>query len=603
MHENKKSLLSGLREKLQKLINVFVVQKKEGHVYDTENNTLNIAKILDDEGISHLFKSFEFSSFQYEKLFDLEMGRVGRYKDYESIIMRIPEANKAVTIISDSVLAPNIGNKTNTLHLDPVQGPIGKKGLEIVKLILDKTKMELKILPSFVFGTCLYGDTFIEIKKTLDSPKFIIHDPKKCILLFDKMTDIELGLIVQLDTDQKSLLVDLLAKNLPTLQIELPQQRRNTVVVSSETKKPMSEREIQDLTLIINDAVKEMGAKIKYIQPSHYVHMSITSNNMYSPYGTSVLDAVRSIAKQLLLNEAALSIARVTRAPSRKLFGVECGNMPESEVPSFIEGVKNQIKRDKVIDTSKGLSIDSIPDLLSIDEDYWSRTVGGTSLLTIESIPGDDLSTNIEDMEYWKKKLLSSLGVPPAYLANEEGTSTRALLTLEDVNFARQIKKLQTDVNIGLNQLIDNCLIIMGYPELVGSVTISLPEPQNLEDNIRLENMSNRISVASDLKGMIPNISMKWLAKNIIGLTEEELQEMEKEKEEEKKMEIFKNPEDENMGEMGGSSGGGFSDVETFGESDFGSEEPEETTEEEELPQMGGEESGMETSETVSPES
>jgi len=420
--------------------------------------------------------------------------------------------------------------------------------------------------------------------------------------LIDKMTDIELGLIVQLDTDQKSLLVDLLAKNLPTLQIELPQQRRNTVVVSSETKKPMSEREIQDLTLIINDAVKEMGAKIKYIQPSHYVHMSITSNNMYSPYGTSVLDAVRSIAKQLLLNEAALSIARVTRAPSRKLFGVECGNMPESEVPSFIEGVKNQIKRDKVIDTSKGLSIDSIPDLLSIDEDYWSRTVGGTSLLTIESIPGDDLSTNIEDMEYWKKKLLSSLGVPPAYLANEEGTSTRALLTLEDVNFARQIKKLQTDINIGLNQLVDNCLIIMGYPELVGSVTISLPEPQNLEDNIRLENMSNRISVASDLKGMIPNISMKWLAKNIIGLTEEELQKMEKEKEEEKKMTIFKNPEDENMGEMGGSSGGGFGDVETFGESDFGSEEPEETTEEE-LPQMGGEESGMETSETVSPES
>ena len=60
MDENKKPLLSGLREKLQKLINVFVVQKKEEPAYDINNNTLNIAKILDDEGINHLFKSFEF---------------------------------------------------------------------------------------------------------------------------------------------------------------------------------------------------------------------------------------------------------------------------------------------------------------------------------------------------------------------------------------------------------------------------------------------------------------------------------------------------------------------------------------------------------------
>jgi len=590
-------ITSGLREKLQKLINVFVKEKSDEHIYNSKDRTLNLAKIVDEEGIHSIFRSFEFSPFQYEKLFDLEMGRIGRYKDYESIIMRIPEANKALTIISDAVMAPNLGKKTNTLNLDPVRGMIGKKGLEIIKLILDKTKMELKILPSFIFGTCLYGDTFIEIKKTQNAPRFIVHDPKRCVLLFDKATDIELGLVVQLDNDNKSVLLDLIAKNLPTLNIELPEGRRNSIVVSSINKQPMSERALKDLESIVQDAVNELGAKIKYIQPSHYVHMSITSNNIYSPYGTSVLDAVRSIAKQLLLNEAALSIARVTRAPSRKQFSVECGNMPESEVPSFMEGVKNQIKREKIIDTSKGLSIDSIPDILSIDEDYWTRSVGGTPLLTVENIPGDDLSTNIDDMEYWKKKLLSSLGIPPAYLANEEGTSTRALLTLEDINFSRQIKKLQIDINIGLNQLIDNCLIIMGYPELVGSVTISLPEPQNIEDNVRLENMSNRISVANDLKGLIPYISVKWLAKNIIGLTEEELKEMEKEKDEEKKMAIFYNPDELENNPIGYGEGGGFSNVETFG----GSSPIEEETGEE-FPEMGGEEEGMGTSETIEPE-
>jgi hypothetical protein len=531
----KNSIVGAIGDRLNDILKRYTEIATDNQIYNESGKKVDLTKLIPPKELSRILQAVTsgsvFGESLFEKFFDLSMGRAGRYSEYEQLLYRIPEAAQALQIYVDSILAPNIGDRENNILFNiEKDGRVGSNAKELIQVILKKTSF-YDFLPQIIYTTLLYGDCFIEIDKTKSGIRYILHTPKNCTILYDAKTDIELGLIIQQDSES-SKLFDMLSQAYPSLTINVPD--RVISVISNKVYLANSNNSYEynsvktQIEELIKDVFKDYGAKYKYLPPGHYVRFPIYYNNMYYPYGTSIFDPIRSIAKQLLLVEAALSIYRATRTPLRTMWTVEVGSTPEDQISGLINGIMNRVRRQKIIDPDNGTgtSLDSIPEMMTFEEDVWSPSINGAPLIKAEPLQSGDVQPYINDAEYFKKKLLGALGIPPAYLAAEEGASTRALLTLEDIRFSRTIKKYQSDINAGLRDLVDACFIITGHPEYLGCISISLPEPKNVEDNIRIENLNNRLTTANSFMDIFPNIPKLWVLKNVVGLTDDDIDEM-----------------------------------------------------------------------------
>lgn len=564
-------LLGNIGDRLQEVLKHHLRLTKDNLIYDEIGKKLDLTKMIPPQDLSRVLQTMATTGYSgmslFEKFFDLSMGRAGRYTEYEQMLYRVPEAAQALQIYVDSILAPNVGNRENQMLFDSFSNTrTSEVGLELAQSILRQTGF-YDILPQIIHTALLYGDCFQELDKTSSGIRYILYPPKNVTLLYDEKTDIELGILIQ-QTDDQSNILKMLSYVYPSLSIAAP-QRVVSVVSNVVSKNPPNTAELKtaehQIEELLKDLIKDYGAKYKYLPPSKYVKFSVFCNNMYYPYGTSIFDSIRSVAKQLLLIESALAIYRATRTPLRTLWTVEVGSTPEDQISGLINGIMNRIRRQRVIDpdVGGGTAIDSIPEIMSLEEDIWTPSINGSSLIKAEPINPADTSAYTEDAEYFKRKILAGLGIPPAYLASEQGASTRALLTLEDIRFSRTIKKYQTDFNNSLNVLINNCFILLNKAELINSVTIALPEPRNIEDNIRIENISNRINTADSFMSSFPNVPKLWIMRNIIGISDQEIEEMEETIKEQEDYAIFREQyESEEKGEenfpSGGGGGGGF---------------------------------------------
>ena len=157
-------------------------------------------------------------------------------------------------------------------------------------------------------------------------------------------------------------------------------------------------------------------------------HFRILGNDKYAPYGTSVLEPARRIWRQLTLLEDAMMAYRIVRSPERRIFYVDVGGIPESEVEQHMQRIVTQMKRNQVIDEATG-RVDLRYNPMSIDEDYFIPVRGGTSNTKVESLPGGTYTGDIEDVKYLRDKLFSALKIPPAYLTQgEEGSEDKTTL-------------------------------------------------------------------------------------------------------------------------------------------------------------------------------
>ncbi|HPO11496.1 MAG TPA: portal protein [bacterium] len=530
-----KAILGEIGDKLDNLLKQYTRIKNKSEFYDPTNKKLDLTQLIPAKEFSRLLESVSGANFGnasnlFERFFDISVGRFSRYTDYEQLVYRIPEAAQALQIYVDSILAPNASEKENGINYDFGYGD--EHHFETAKILIQNIFQRtnfFNVLPQIIYTALLYGDCFVELDETYSGIRYILHTPKKASIVHDTVTDIELGLVIQMP-DSKSKTLEMLSKSFPSLRVNLP---KTAISVLSDKKLltdkknsleiEFAKKQIEEL---VGDLLQTEGSNFKYLAPHKYVKFSIYYNNMYYPYGTSIFDPIRSVAKQLLLIESALAIYRATRTPIRTLWNVEVGSTPDDQIPRLINGIMNRVRRQKVVDSEVGGSIDSIPEMMSLEEDIWSPTISGTPLLKAENIPSGDTTPYVNDAEYFKKKLISGLGIPPAYLAEEQGASTRALLTLEDVRFSRTVKKYQGDINNGLNDLINSCFILLNQSHLTNAVNISLPNPSSIEDNLRIDNIAKRIDIGRSLSENYPNIPKSWILSNIVGFTEDEIEEM-----------------------------------------------------------------------------
>ena len=148
-------------------------------------------------------------------------------------------------------------------------------------------------------------------------------------------------------------------------------------------------------------------------------HFRILGNDKYSPYGTSVLEAARRIWRQLILLEDAMMAYRIVRAPDRKMFKIDVGQIPPNEVEQYMQKVISSMKRNSIVDQSTG-RVDLRYNPLSVEEDYFIP-VRGNSNTDITNLAGGTRTGDIDDVKYLRDKLFSALKVPASYLTNAEG--------------------------------------------------------------------------------------------------------------------------------------------------------------------------------------
>lgn len=216
------------------------------------------------------------------------------------------------------------------------------------------------------------------------------------------------------------------------------------------------------------------------------IHFRLLGNDAYLPYGSSVLEPVRRIWRQLILIEDAMLVYRIVRSPERRVFHIEIANTPPEHVDAFIEQVKTQMKRNTVIDNSTG-RVDLRYNPLSVEEDYFLPK-RGEQKSQIDTLSGGQFTGDIEDVQYIQSKMFAGIKIPRAYLGYEDQLGSKATLAQEDVRFAKTIERIQSLFAAELMKIAILHLAILGFtgPDLVnfklemaGSSTIA--EQQKLE--------------------------------------------------------------------------------------------------------------------------
>ena len=257
-------------------------------------------------------------------------------------------------------------------------------------------------------------------------------------------------------------------------------------------------------------------------------HFRILGNDKFAPYGTSILEPSRRIWRQLTLLEDAVMAYRIVRSPERRVFYIDVGNVPPEDVEQYMQKVMTQMKRNQIVDVDSG-RVDLRYNPFSVEEDYYIPVRGQASGTKIDSISGGSYTGDIDDVKYLRDKLFSALKIPMSYLSMGDGASEdKSTLAQKDIRFARTIQRLQRSVVSELEKIAIIHLFTLGYRgnDLL-SFKLSLNNPSKLAELQELEHWKARFEAADGASQGY--FSRRWVANNILNVTEKEFERMQSE--------------------------------------------------------------------------
>ena len=253
-------------------------------------------------------------------------------------------------------------------------------------------------------------------------------------------------------------------------------------------------------------------------------HMRLLGNDAFLPYGSSVLEPARRIWRQMILLEDAMLVHRIVRAPGRRIFYIDVGNVPPEEVANYMEQAQSSLKRTSIVDKSTG-RVDLRYNPLSIDEDYFIPVRGGDSGTKIEPLGGDTIAGETQDVEYIQKKLFAALKIPKAYLGYDEGLGAKATLSQEDIRFSRTIARIQRTVLSEMNKIAIVHLYCNGFSdEDLLDFKLMLSNPSTIAQQQKLELYNGRFTTAASALQTAGLVDRRWVQKNILRLSDEEIE-------------------------------------------------------------------------------
>tara|TARA_R110001583_G_scaffold3293_15_gene21326 strand:- start:8432 stop:10270 length:1839 start_codon:yes stop_codon:yes gene_type:complete len=288
-----------------------------------------------------------------------------------------------------------------------------------------------------------------------------------------------------------------------------------------DPQRPEYVRFLHDPSFAGTNATAVNSTSKTYYENYEMAHFRMLNDTNWLPYGKSIIESGRKTWKQLTLMEDAMMIHRIMRAPEKRVFNIDIGNIPPSEVDNYMQQVIGRMKKTPYIDQNTG-DYNLKFNLQNMMEDFYLPTRGGNSGTSIDSLAGMEW-TGTEDIEYLKNRLLASLRVPKAFLGYEEGVDGKATLAALDVRFARTIERIQRIVVSELTKIGLVHLYSQGYSdEDLVDFELKLTNPSTIYEQEKLELWSTKISLADSIRDN-KMLSEDWIYENIFGIVNDEV--------------------------------------------------------------------------------
>lgn len=369
-----------------------------------------------------------------------ELNRKRRYADYEEMD-EYPEIGSAFDIYADDTTSNGMRGGERWL----IKGK-NSMAIEEVERLFDRLRLD-KLLWDITRNTVKYGDCFNEMIVDVNKPKEGIKKIKVLNPNFMLRVEDEYGYL----------------------------------------KKFL--QEIPDMDSVGHGQYGGDKPR-KYIELDKHqiVHFRLhTSDPLFYPYGKSIAALCHRTFRNLKMMEDAMMIYRLSRAPERRIFYVDTGNLPTSKAEMFIERLKQKFKKEKFYNSSQN-QVNARYNPMSMDEDFFIATRNGKGT-KIDTLPGAQNLGEIEDVRYYRDKLLAALKIPKDYIVEKDSSPERkANLSQLDVKFARTIQRVQVDIETGLENIAKRHLQLVGYPaSIIREIKVKLPEPSDMSAKRKLD--------------------------------------------------------------------------------------------------------------------
>jgi hypothetical protein len=208
------------------------------------------------------------------------------------------------------------------------------------------------------------------------------------------------------------------------------------------------------------------------------------------------------------------------------MFKVFVGNMNDDDVEAYVQRVANKFKREQIVDSKTG-NVDMRFNQMAVDQDYFIPVRDPAAPDPITTLPGATNLSEIADIEYIQKKLLTALRVPKAFLGFEEVVGDGKNLSLQDIRFARTINRIQKSMIQELNKIAIVHLFLLGFEDELSNFTLGLTNPSTQADLLKIDVWKEKVLLYKDLVADPGNgiqaTSSTWAKKHIFGWSDEEI--------------------------------------------------------------------------------
>lgn len=262
------------------------------------------------------------------------------------------------------------------------------------------------------------------------------------------------------------------------------------------------------------------GGRLEELENYQVAHFRMLSDSNFIPYGKSIIEGGRRVWKQLSLMEDAMLIHRVMRAPEKRIFKVDVGNIPPAEVDQYMQKLMDKMKKVPYIDEKTG-DYNLRFNLQNMVEDFYLPVRGSDSGTSIEPLSGMEFN-GIDDIEYLRNKMLAALKIPKAFLGYEEDLSGKATLASEDIRFAKTVNRVQRILISELNKIAMVHLYAQGYKDSsLVDFTLELTNPSVIFEKEKIGIWQDKVNLSKDMMET-KLFSKKWIYENVFKISEED---------------------------------------------------------------------------------
>jgi len=248
----------------------------------------------------------------------------------------------------------------------------------------------------------------------------------------------------------------------------------------------------------INSRVKDRDGKIKF-ENYEIAHFRLLTDANYLPYGRSYIEPARKTYKQYILMKDAMLLHRITRAPEKRVFYVDIGNMPPAEVDGYMERLKQKMQKTPYIDKNTG-EYNLKYNMMNVMEDFYIPQRGANSNTKIDTIKGLEYNA-IEDVNFLRDEMLAALKVPKAFFGFEKDLTGKATLAAEDIRFARTVERIQRIVLSELYKIALVHLYVQGFEgEALSNFDLILSTPSVIYEQEKIALWKEKVALAKEIQ-------------------------------------------------------------------------------------------------------